>query len=165
MQLMKIDSLFTSGIFSNEGIEQLLDQLKATLETTAKTDAPSALSPPSSSTKTDVPDVPDVPVTDMSNKNSDDHVNVTNIKFRFRDSKGNVSEQLKNKNVSKRFSKETCNQFREMLSDLAMSVLDIKATPEVQKKHQNVKCAIVYTVSAKPQPNTILACAKPLSWY
>jgi hypothetical protein len=48
MQLMKIDSLFTSGIFSNEGIEQLLDQLKATLETTAKTDAPSALSPPSS---------------------------------------------------------------------------------------------------------------------
>ena len=70
-----------------------------------------------------------------------DHVNVQSISMTFRDAKGNVSTQEKNKNVSKSFSTETCNEYRMMLNDLAMSVLDEDVTPI----DPSIKCAIVYS--------------------
>ena len=122
MQLLKIDSLFTSSIFGKTGITTdiyeiiMLKEINENVSTSSSGE-------------------------NKEENKINDHVNVQFISMTFRDAKGNVSTQEKNKNVSKSFSMETCNEYRMMLNDLAMSVLDEDVTPI----DPSIKCAIVYS--------------------
>ena len=119
MQLCKMDSLFTSSIFSTKGVATLLTSINAQHKELKKKNGES------------------------KETNENEIINVKGISMSFRDAKGNVTTQLKNKNISTSFSLETCNAYRQMVSDLAMSILDQEAT--ATPSDTTTKCAVVYT--------------------
>jgi stress response protein SCP2 len=143
MALMKIDSLFTSGLFEDSSVELIVKQIKVKVKSKGKGKAKgkgkgetkNEDNETSVSVSTSTSALPHIPI---------------HLEMMFRDAKGNVSKQKKTKNIARSFSAQVRDDYRSMLQEVSMSILDQdndqdEHSEENGNNNNNVVCSIVYT--------------------